>query len=167
MNLVKHLINRVMFKKIKEFIAAFKDAYYTLNINKFNAKNAIEDYREKVERLSNVAKTMENLYDNLKDVYIYFPTDERQDFIHETMFLLSYGRKDSNGCLIDVCGLRSLYYSEADYGRNKLAQLEDLYNEGKYDEVMAKTEEYSNRLEEFYVIYGIKDIKENMVEDDE
>lgn len=156
-----------MFKKIKEFIAAFKDAYYTLNINKFNAKNAIEDYREKVERLSNVAKTMENLYDNLKDVYIYFPTDERQDFIHETMFLLSYGRKDSNGRLIDMCGLRGLYYSEAANGITNLTHLEDLYNKGKYDEVITKTEEYSNRLEEFFVIYGIKDIKENMVEDDE
>ena len=156
-----------MFKKIKEFIEAFKDAYYTININKFNAKNAIEDYREKVEEFSKVAKTMENLYDNLKDVYIYFPTDERQDFIHETMYLLNYGRKDSNGRLIDICGLQALYYSEAECGINNLANLEDLYNEGKYKDVMTKTEEYSNRLDEFFVIYGIKDIKENMVEDDE
>lgn len=156
-----------MFKKIKEFIKAFKYAYNTINVNKFNAKNAIEDYREKVEEFSKVAKTMENLYDNLKDVYIYFPTDERQDFIHNTMYLLSYGRKDSNGRLIDMCGLRTLYRSEADYGKNKLAQLEDLYDEGKYDEVITKTEEYSNRLEEFYVIYGIKDIKENTMDDDE
>ena len=156
-----------MFKKIKEFIKAFKYAYITINVNKFIAKNAIEDYREEVERFSKVAKTMENLYDNLKDVYIYFPTDERQDFIHNTMYLLSYGRKDSNGCLIDMYGLRTLYRSEADYGKNKLAQLEDLYNEGKYDEVMAKTEEYNNRLKEFFVLYGIKDIDENTVEDDE
>ena len=156
-----------MFKKIKEFIEAFKNAHYTLNINKFNAKNAIEDYREKVEEFSKVAKTMENLYDNLKDAYIYFPVDERQDFIHETMYLLSYGRKDSNGRLIDMCGLRTLYRSEADYGKNKLAQLEDLYNEGKYDEVMAKTEEYNNRLEEFFVLYGIKDIEENTSKENE
>ena len=156
-----------MFKKIKEFIAAVKAAYYIININKFNAKNAIEDYREEVERFSKVAKTMENLYDNLKDVYIYFPTDERQDFIHNTMYLLSYGRKDSNGRLIDICGLRGLYYSEAANGRNNLTHLEDLYNKGKYNEVITKTEEYNNRLEEFFVIYGIKDIKENMVEDDE
>lgn len=156
-----------MLKKIKEFIKAFKDAYNTININKFTAKNAIEDYREEVERFSKVAKTMENLYDNLKDVYIYFPTDERQDFIHNTMYLLSYGRKDSNGRLIDMCGLRTLYYSEAANGITNLTHLEDLYNEGKYDEVMAKTEEYNNHLEEFYVLYGIKDIKENTMDDDE
>lgn len=153
-----------MFKKIKEFIKAFKDAYYTININKFNAKNAIEDYRKEVERFSKVAKKMANLCDDLIDVYEYFPLKERYDFINKTMFLLSYGRKDSNGGLIDICGLRGLYYSEADYGITKLILLEDLYNEGKYDEVMAKTEEYNNRLEEFYVIYGIK---ENTLEDDE
>lgn len=145
-----------MFKKIKEFIEAFKDAYYTININKFNARNAIEDYRKEVERFSNVAKTMANLYDDLRDMYIYFPNNERQDFVQKTMDLLVYGRRDSNGGLIDICGLRGLYYSEADYGRDKLALLEDLYNEGKYDEVMIKTEEYNNRLEEFFVLYGIK-----------
>lgn len=145
-----------MFKKIKEFIEAFKDVYYTININKFNARNAIEDYHKEVERFSNVAKTMANLYDDLRDAYIYFPNNERQDFVQKTMDLLVYGRRDSNGGLIDICGLRGLYYSEADYGRDKLALLEDLYNEGKYDEVMVKTEEYNNRLKEFFVLYGIK-----------
>jgi hypothetical protein len=146
-----------MIKKIKEFIAAFNDAYYTININKFNAKNAIEDYRKKVEEFSNVAKTLQNLYDNLRNAYIYFPTNERQDFVQQTMDLLVYGRRDSNGGLIDIYGLRGLYYSEADNGRNNLAHLKDLYNEGKYEEVITKTEEYNNRLEVFFVIYGIKE----------
>lgn len=153
-----------MFKKIKEFIAAFKNAYYTININKFNAKNAIEDYRKKIEEFSNVAKTLDDLYNNIKDAYIYFPINERQDFVQPTLGLIIYGRRDANGGFMDICGLRELYYSEADYGRNNLAHLEDLYNEGKYDEVMTKTEEYSNRLEEFFVLYGIK---ENPLEDDE
>ena len=156
-----------MLKKIKEFIKAFKDAYYTININKFNAKNVIEDYRKEVIQLANVAKTMANLYDNLRNVYIYFPTDERQDFIQKTMDLLSYGRRDSNRRLIDMCGLRALYSSKADYGRNNLAHLENLYDEGKYDEVMAEAEEYSNRLKEFYILYGIKDIDENIAKEDE
>lgn len=145
-----------MFKKIKELIEAFKDAYYIININKFNARNAIEDYRKEIELLSNVAKTMKDLSDNLMDAYEYFPIKERYDFITKTLDLLSYGRRDSNGCFIDIYVLHALYYAEVDYGRNKLAQLEDLYNEGKYDEVMVKTEEYSNRLEEFFVLYGIK-----------
>ena len=145
-----------MFKKIKEFIEAFKNAYYTLNINKFNAKNAIEDYRKEVEQFSKVAKTLDNLYDDLKDVYEYFPIKERKDFITKTLGLISYGRKDSNGILIDICGLRALYYAEAAGGINNLAHLEDLYNEGKYDEVMTKNEEYINRLEDFFVLYDIK-----------
>ena len=59
-----------MLKKIKEFIKAFKDAYNTINVNKFAAKNVIEDYRKDVERFAKVAKTMEDMYDNLRDTYI-------------------------------------------------------------------------------------------------
>ena len=70
---------------------------------------------------------------------------------------ISYGRKDSNGRLIDMCGLQTLYRSEADYGRSNLTHLTDIYNEGKYDEVMTKIEGYNDRLEEFYVLYGIKE----------
>lgn len=146
-----------MFKKIKEFIKAFEDAYYTINVNKFKAKNDIEDYRKEVEQFSKVAKTLDNLYDNLVDAYKYFPIDERQDFVQRTLDLISYGRKDSHGNFIDICGWRALYYAEADYGRDNLALLEDLYNEGKYDEVMTKTEKYFNHLEEFYVLYGINE----------
>lgn len=153
-----------MIKKIKEFIEAFKVAYNTINANKFNAKNAIRDYRNEVERFSKVAKTLDKLYDNLRNAYIYFPINERQDFVQMTMDLLVYGRRDTNGGIIDICGLRGLYYSEADYGINNLAHLKDLYNEGKYDEVMTKIEEYNNRLEEFFVLYGIK---ENTVENAE
>lgn len=72
-----------MFKKIKEFIKVFEDAYYTINVNKFNAKNAIEDCCKEVEQFSKVAKTLDNLYDNLVDAYKYFPTNERQDFIQK------------------------------------------------------------------------------------
>ena len=32
---------------------------------------------------------------------------------------------------------------------------------------MTKTEEYSNRLKEFYILYGIKDIDENIAKEDE
>lgn len=147
--------------KIKEFIKAFKDAYYAININRFNAKNAIEDYRKEVEKFSNVAKMMNNLYDNLTDAYKYFPIKDRYDFIQKTIDLLKYGRKDAHGGLIDICGWRALYYSEADYGQNNLVRLEYLYNKGKYDEVMTEAEEYTNRLKKFYVRYGIVAIAEN------
>ena len=33
-----------MCKKIKEFIKAFKYAYNTINVNKFEAKKAIDDF---------------------------------------------------------------------------------------------------------------------------
>lgn len=73
------------------------------------------------------------------------------------MDLISYGRRDSNGNFMDICGWRALYYAEADYGRDNLFSLEDLYNEGKYDEVVTKADKYFNHLEEFYVLYGINE----------
>ena len=151
-----------MIKKIKEFIKAFKYAYNTINVNKFDAKNAIEDYRKRVEEFSNVAKTMNDLYDNLRDAYIYFPTNERQDFIQKTMDLLVYGRRDSNGGFMDICGWCGLYSSQASYVKTTLKELNKLYKEGKYSEVIAKAEEYNERLEEFYILYGIdENPKEN------
>ena len=92
-----------MFKKIKEFIEAFKDAYYTININKFNAKEAIEDYRKEVKQFSDIAKMMNNLYDDLTDAYRYFPIKERCDFIQKTVDLLRYGRRDVDVGCMDIC----------------------------------------------------------------
>ena len=38
-----------MFKKIKEFIKAFKNAYNTINVYKINAKKAIDDYSKMMD----------------------------------------------------------------------------------------------------------------------
>ena len=40
--------------KIKEFIKAFKDAYNTINVNKINAKKAIDDLMKMGEGRTNV-----------------------------------------------------------------------------------------------------------------
>lgn len=154
----------VMIKKIKEFIKAFKDAYNTINVDKNNARKTIDDFKKEVDDIVYIADSLKIIFSRLEAVYSCFPIKERQDFIQKTLDLLRYGRIDDNGILKDICGWRALYYSEVDGGRNNLAHLIDLYNEGKYDEVMTKTEEYSNRLKEFYVLYGIEG---TTTEDDE
>ena len=153
-----------MIKKIKEFIKAFKDAYNTINVDKNNARKTIDDFKKEVDDIVYIADSLKIIFSRLEAVYSCFPIKERQDFIQKTLDLLRYGRIDDNGILKDICGWRALYYSEVDGGRNNLAHLIDLYNEGKYDEVMTKTEEYSNRLKEFYVLYGIEG---TTTEDDE
>lgn len=146
-----------MFKKIKEFIKAFKDAYNTINANKFDAKKAIDDYSKEVDGIVYAYDSLKIIFARLEGSYKYFPITERQDFIRKTLDLIRYGRKDDNGNLKDYCGLISSYHSTANVAKNNLAHLKELYKEGKYDEVNVWAKEYSRRLEDFYVLYNIID----------
>ena len=145
-----------MFKKIKEFIQAFKDAHNTINLNKINAKKAIDDYKKEVDNIIYVVDSLKIIFARLETIYRCFPIKERQDFITKTLDLLCYGRKDANGEFKDVCGWCALYYSHADYANIKLKHMNNFYKEGKYNEVISLAKEYTEQLEEFYILYGIK-----------
>ena len=147
-----------MFKKIKEFIKAFKDAYNTINVNKIDAKKSIDDYSKKVLRIVYIADSLKIIFARLEAIYSSFPIKERQDFIQKTLGLLRYGRYDDNGGLKDTCGWGALYISESLGAKNNLAHLKKLYKENRYGEVKVLAKEYSERLEEFYVLYDIKKI---------
>jgi hypothetical protein len=146
-----------MFKKIKEFIEAFKDAYNTINVNKIDAKKAIDDYSKEVDGIVYAAESLKIIFARLEGGYKYFPIKERQDFITKTLDLIRYGRYDDNGRLKDPCGWGALYITESVGVKNNLAQLKKLYKEGRYGEVKVLAKEYSERLEEFYVLYNIID----------
>ena len=146
-----------MFKKIKEFIEAFKDAYNTINVNKINAKKAIDDYSKEVDDIVYAADSLKIIFARLEGSYKYFPIKERQDFITKTLDLLRYGRKNDNGDLKDLYGLRTLYTSTANCAKNNLAHLKDRYKKGRYGEVQVLAKEYSERLEEFYILYNVID----------
>ena len=146
-----------MFKKIKEFIKAFKDTYNTINVNKINAKKAIDDYSKEVDDIVYAADSLKIIFVRLEGVYKYFPIKERQDFIQKTLDLLRYGRKDDKWILKDYDGFIPLYTSTANCTKNNLAHLKKLYKESRYGEVQVLAKEYSERLEEFYVLYNIID----------
>ena len=146
-----------MFKKIKDFIKAFKKAYNTINVNKIEAEIAIDDYSKEVDGIVYAADSLKIIFVRLEEVYKYFPIKERQDFITKTLDLLRYGRKDDNGDLKDFYGFRSLYHSTANAAKNNLAHLKKLYKEGKYGEVNVLAKDYSEQLEDFYVLYNIID----------
>ena len=144
--------------KIKEFIKAFKDAYNTINVNKINAKKAIDDYSKEVDDIVYAADSLKIIFVRLEGVYKYFPIKERRDFIQKTLDLLRYGRKDANGDLMDYDGFRTLYHSSANCAKINLVHLKKLYKKGRYGEVNVLAKEYSEQLEEFYVLYNIIDI---------
>lgn len=153
-----------MFNRIKEFIEAFKNAYNTINVNKFNAKKAIDDYSDAVDNIVYVSESVNIAFRRLDAVYRYFPIKERQDFITKTLDLLRYGRYDSVGDFKDACGLAATYRTYADVAQHNLVKLEKLYKEGKYDEVIANAEKCSEGLKDFYIFYGIE---ENQSEENE
>ena len=65
---------------------------------------------------------------------------------------------DDNGNFKDFCGFMKLYISRANGAKNNLAHLKKLYKQGKYGELTAWAKVYSEQLEDFYVLYGIKEI---------
>lgn len=144
-----------MFKKIKEFIKAFNDAYNTINVNKFAAKKAIDDFKKKVDDIVYTADALKCVFTKLQTTYDCFPKKERQDFIQKTLDLLVYGRRDANGGLKDICGWRSLWFSEADYAKTKLKEMNKFYKDGNYNIVMSLAKACNEHLEEFYILYGI------------
>lgn len=146
-----------MFKKIKEFIEAFKTAYNTINVNKLEAKKAIDDFKKEVDDIVYIADSLKIIFARLEAIYSCFPIKERQDFIQKTLDLLRYGRKDANGGLKDICGWYALYSSQANYAKTKLKVLDKLYKEGKYNEAMSLVKECNEHLEEFNVLYGIEE----------
>jgi hypothetical protein len=146
-----------MIKKIKEFIEAFKDAYNTINVNKNNARKAIDDFKKEVDDITYIADSLKFIFARLEAIYSCFPIKERQDFIIKILDLLRYGRRDANGGLEDICGWYGLYSSQANYMKTKLKLLNDFYKEGKYKEVVLLAKEYTEQLEEFYIMYDINE----------
>ena len=71
--------------------------------------------------------------------------------------MLRYGRYDSVGDFKDVCGLVGVYRTYADGAQHNLVELKNLYKEGKYNKIITKAEEYSEKLEDFYIRYDIKE----------
>ena len=126
-------------------------------IRQINAKKAIDDYSKEVDDIVYAADSLKIILVRLEAIYSCFPIKERQDFIQKTLGLLRYGRKNDNGDLKDFYGLRSLYHSNANYAKNNLAYLKRLYKKGRYGEVKVLAKEYSERLEDFYVLYNIID----------
>ena len=153
-----------MIQKIKEFIDVFKDAYNTVNVNKNNARKAIDDFKKEVDDIVYITDSLRFIFSRLEAVYSCFPINERQDFIIKILDLLRYGRKDDNGGLKDICGWYGLYSSQANYMKTMLKNMNKLYKESKYVEVMSLVEECNEHLEEFNIMYNIK---ENTVVDNE
>lgn len=76
-----------MFRKFKDLIAAYK----VINHNRIRAKQEIKAMKSLIKQYKKVYKKLQELEENLNFIYKYCPTNQRQDFIQDTLDFLQYG----------------------------------------------------------------------------
>lgn len=144
-------------KKIKDFIQAFKQAYYEVNKNKIVAKNAIDMYSKEVDAVKDVAENLKLIYTKLKLVYHCLPIKERQSFIQKTLDLFKYGRINGNGGFMDEGGYCEIYNLQYNDMKNYLLAMNTLYGNERYEEVIEYVERCNKNLENFRIKHDLVD----------
>jgi hypothetical protein len=144
-------------KKIKDFIKAFKQAYYEVNKNKIDAKNAIDNYRKDTEVVKEVAEELKLIHAKLESVYHCLPIKERQNFIQKTLDLLKYGRINGSGGFMDEGGYCEIYNLQYKHMKDDLYAMNVLYGNERYDEVIKYVEKCNKNIENFGIKHGLVD----------
>ena len=148
-----------MFNNIKNFIAAFKQALDTINVDKIRAKDAIDKYRANVEYIGEVTEKMITLYTLIGEFYSCFPIKERQDFVQKTYDLLRYGRFDEKtGNLKDGTSFVTSYKHQYEDMKRWLKNMIHHYNARHYKDVVDLYKDvYEPQLEKFYISIGVSE----------
>ena len=144
-------------KKIKDFIKVFKQAYYEVNKNKIDAKNAIDNYRKEVDVVKEVAKDLKLIHTKLESVYRCLPIKERQNFIQKTLDLFKYGRINGNGGFMDEGGYCEIYNRQYNDMKDNLHVMNVLYGNERYEEVIEYVDLCNIKLENFGITHGLVD----------
>lgn len=144
-------------KKIKDFIKAVKQAYYEVNKNKIDAKNAIDNYRKEVEVVKEVAEDLKLIHTKLESVYHCLPIKERQNFIQKTLDLLKYGRINGRGGFMDEGGYCEIYNLQYNHMKNCLLAMNTLYGNERYEEVIEFVKQCNKNLENFGIEHDLVD----------
>lgn len=144
-------------KKIKDFIKAFKQAYYEVNKNKIEAKNAIDYYHKEIDVVKKVAEDLKLIHTKLESVHRCLPIKERQDFIQKTLDLFKYGRINEKGGFMDEGGYCEIYNLQYNHMKNDLHVMNILYGNERYEEVIEYVEQCKKNLENFGIIHGLVD----------
>ena len=144
-------------KKIKDFIKAFKHAYYKVNENKIDAKNAIDNYRKEVEVVKEVAEGLKLIHTKLEEIYHCLPIKERQNFIQKTLDLLKYGRINGRGGFMDEGGYCEIYNRQYNDMKDYLHVMNVLYGNERYEEVIEFVKQCNKNLENFGIEHDLVD----------
>lgn len=145
-----------MIEELKDLWIVFRKVYNEHFAMKIQARDAIKEYKSKMDSIGRVYNLLNETYHNLDEVYLQLPIKERKDIIQPTIDLLRWGirmKEDGsyygNGFIVMYSNLH--YKMKSDYKYINL-----LYKEKKYDLVIETIDMSLECLENFYLEWNIK-----------
>ena len=151
-----------MIGELKDIWIVFRKVYNEHFALKLKARDAIKEYETKMNSVCKVHYLLDEINDNLDEVYSLLPIKENQDSIKSTLkYTLSIfhhaarvdeGNQEENPFL--GYGLKDIYFNlyrilEYDY-----KEIKKLYKEKKYDDVIKLAEKMLKYLDNFCLVHS-------------
>jgi len=135
-----------MINLIKDFIETYKQVYK----ERLTAKSYLKIIHNKHKEFKNVYKICNNIENDLNDVYLYCPIEQRQDFIQATLDFFNGWTKKIK-CLVNTI---EQYYSDCYdlYKKREYSLMENKYKELNYyisEQLWGDKYLYKNLLKEY------------------
>ena len=151
-----------MIDKLKDLWIIFKKVYNEHYALKHKALDAIKEYETKMNSVCKVHYLLDEINDNLDEVYSLLPIKENQDSIKSalkyTLSIFHHAAKVDEGNqeenLFLGYGLKDIYSNlyrilEYDY-----KEIKKLYKEKKYDDVIKLAEKMLKYLDNFCLVHS-------------
>ena len=153
-----------MIRELKDIWIVFRKVYNEHFALKLKALDAIKEYETKMNSVCKVHYLLDEINDNLDEVYSLLPIKENQDFIisalkytlsifhHAVAAKVDEGNQEENPFL--GYGLKDIYSNlyrilEYDY-----KEIKKLYKEKKYDDVIKLAEKMLKYLDNFCLVHS-------------
>ena len=154
-----------MIGELKDIWIVFKKAYNEHFALKLKALDAIKEYETKMNSVCKVHYLLDEINDNLDEVYSLLPIKENQDSIKSTLkhtlFIFHHaakadeGNKEENPFLGSFLGygLKDIYSNLYRILEHDYKEIKKLYKEKKYDDAIKLAEKMLKYLDNFCLVY--------------
>ena len=144
-----------MIGELKDIWIVFRKVYNEHFALKLKALDAIKEYETKMNSVCKVHYLLDEINDNLDEVYLHLPIKERRDFVKPTLDLLRYGiRANEDGSFLGF-GFIEIYLNLYRKLKSDYNYIKDLYKEKKYADVIERVDHMLAHLDNFYLEWKI------------
>ena len=148
-----------MIGELKDIWIVFRKVYNEHFALKLKALDAIKEYETKMNSVCKVHYLLDEINDNLDEVYLHLPIKERRDFVKPTLDLLRYGiRANEDGSFLGF-GFIDIYLNLYRKLKSDYNYIKDLYKEKKYTDVIERVDHMLVHLDNFYLEWKIVEQK--------